>query len=123
VGVLLGAPSDDHDAVLRAELAGYGRTPAYRRSFAAQGYSDEAAAIARAWDARDTRAAADAVSDAMLDDLFIRGDATTCRAAVADYGRAGVTTLVLIPIALDRDPADRQAARAHTLRALGPLAA
>jgi probable F420-dependent oxidoreductase len=120
VGVVLGQPHPEHDAILRRELATYGRAAAYRRSFARQGFGAEATALARAWAARDHAAAARAISPEMLAQLFVRGNATACRAAIAEYDRGGVTTLVVIPIALDEDPAARAETRVRTLRAIAP---
>lgn len=122
VGVLLGPRCAQDDAVLRAEVAAYGGQPAYRRSFAAQGFVAEAEALARAWAQRDAVAARQAVSDEMLEQLFLRGDETYCRSAIAEYAEAGVTTLVLIPIALDEDAEQRRVRRADVLHRLGPSA-
>jgi probable F420-dependent oxidoreductase len=123
VGVVLGPPTEQDAVVLRAEIAAYGRAPAYRRSFATQGFSAEADALTRAWARRDPAAASRAVSDQMLEQLFVRGDEAQCRAAFAEYACAGVTTLVLVPIALDADLGERARRRAETLQRLAPESA
>jgi alkanesulfonate monooxygenase SsuD/methylene tetrahydromethanopterin reductase-like flavin-dependent oxidoreductase (luciferase family) len=58
---------------------------------------------------RDGLAAAAAVSDAMLDDLFVYGDAARCRAQLEAYYAAGVRTLLILPLSARAHPRRREA--------------
>ncbi len=103
-------------AVLRRHLAFYigGMGRFYRETVARHGFGGAAAEILRLWEARQRDAAADAVSDELLDAFAIVGDARRCRARLDDYRAAGADLPIL---ALPGDIALADAER--TVRALG----
>ena len=111
--------SDDEAAaraVLRRHLAFYigGMGRFYRETVARHGFGDAAAEILRLWEVRERDAAADAVTDDVLDAFTIVGDARRCRARLDDYRAAGADLPIL---ALPGDIAVADAER--TVRALG----
>jgi probable F420-dependent oxidoreductase len=109
IGVAFDEDTEELRAVLRRHLAGYGSTRAYNALFRRQGFEAEAEAMRVAWEQRDGRAAAAAVSDAMLEELFVFGDAGRCRARLEAYYAAGVRTLLIMPLSAREPPRRREA--------------
>jgi alkanesulfonate monooxygenase SsuD/methylene tetrahydromethanopterin reductase-like flavin-dependent oxidoreductase (luciferase family) len=95
--------------MLRRHLASYGSTRAYNAFFRRQGFAAEAEALRAAWEQRDGRAAAAAVSDAMLEEVFVFGDAARCRARLEAYYAAGVRTPLVLPLSAREGPQRRDA--------------
>ena len=58
--------------------------------------------MAEAFARRDRAATGAAMSDELIDRVFILGSAERCREQVAEFVAAGVTTPVLSPLAADR---------------------
>ena len=111
--------SDDEAAartVLRRHLAFYigGMGRFYRETVARHGFADAAEEVRRRWEARERDAAADAVTDELLDAFAVVGDAKRCRARLDDYRAAGADLPI---IALPGDVALADVER--TVRALG----
>jgi F420-dependent oxidoreductase-like protein len=111
--------SDDEGAaraVLRRHLAFYigGMGRFYREVVARHGFGGPADAIRRAWDARERDAAAEAVTDDLIDAFAIVGDAGRCRARLDDYRSAGAD-VPIVALPGDVTPADAE----RTVRALG----
>src|SRR5918911_3793468 len=75
IGVAVDEDTQELRAMLRRHVASYGSTRAYNAFFRRQGFEAEAEALRAAWEQRDGRAAAAAVSDAMLEEVFVFGDA------------------------------------------------
>jgi probable F420-dependent oxidoreductase len=103
VGVALDEDVDRLRPLLRRELAGYGSTRPYNAFFRRQGFAVEAEAIRAAWERRDGQAAAAAVSDRMVDELFVVGDADACRARLRTFVEAGIRTLLIMPVSAHTD--------------------
>jgi F420-dependent oxidoreductase-like protein len=103
-------------AVLRRHLAFYigGMGRFYREAVARHGFGDAVEKIRGLWDARQRDAAAEAVTDSLLDAFAIVGDARRCRARLDDYRAAGADLPI---VALPGDIALADAER--TVRALG----
>jgi alkanesulfonate monooxygenase SsuD/methylene tetrahydromethanopterin reductase-like flavin-dependent oxidoreductase (luciferase family) len=113
--------SDDEAAaraVLRRHLAFYigGMGRFYRETVARHGFGEAAEEVRRLWDARQRDAAAEAVTDALLDAFVVVGDARRCRARLDDYRAAGADLPV---VALPGDVTLADAER--TVRALGAM--
>jgi probable F420-dependent oxidoreductase len=88
--------------LVRLAFGGYVAAPVYNRFFAWCGFEDEARAVAQAFARRDRAGVAAAMSDAMVDRIAILGPAEKCRAELAAFVAAGVTTPVLSPLAAER---------------------
>jgi probable F420-dependent oxidoreductase len=88
--------------LVRAAFGGYLATPVYNRFLAWCGFEPEARAIADAFARRDRAASAAAMHDDLVDRITILGSAEACRAQVAAFVAAGVTTPVVSPLAGDR---------------------
>lgn len=88
-------PSDVRDFA-RWLLAPYLSVPGYNRFVAAQGFEEEAAAVATAWGAGDRQGALASISDALVDALVISGPAGACRERVQSLREAGLDTPVLM---------------------------
>ena len=91
----------------RRLLLSYAPVDVYARSLAAQGFGAEIAAIRKAWGAGDRRRAMELVSDEMIDELLIVGDAAHCRKRIDELRDAGVTTPVLLPMSFAGDASVR----------------
>jgi alkanesulfonate monooxygenase SsuD/methylene tetrahydromethanopterin reductase-like flavin-dependent oxidoreductase (luciferase family) len=70
-------------------------------TFLAWWFEAEARPIAAAWARRDRAAVAAAMHDGFVDRISILGSAEQCRAQVAEFVAAGVTTPVISPLAVD----------------------
>jgi F420-dependent oxidoreductase-like protein len=113
--------SDDEAAarsVLKRHLAFYigGMGRFYREAVARHGFGDVAEDVRRLWETRQRDAAADAVTDELLDAFAVVGDAARCRARLDDYRAAGADLPI---IALPGDVALADVER--TVRALGAV--
>jgi F420-dependent oxidoreductase-like protein len=115
--VIVSADDAAARAVLRRHLAFYigGMGRFYRETVARHGFGAVAEDVRRLWEARQRDAAADAVTDELLDAFAVVGDAARCRARLDDYRAAGADLPI---IALPGDIALADAER--TVRALGP---
>jgi probable F420-dependent oxidoreductase len=96
------APSGDPEearAVARRAIAGYLTVPVYRAFQEWLGRGEQLAAMWRAWEAGDRKAALAAIPDEVVDALVVHGTPRACRERVGRYVEAGVTTplLALLP--------------------------
>ena len=82
----------------RKDLFSYAVVPAYARAFERAGYGEEVAAVTRAHAERDREAALAGISERMVAEIDICGDAAHVRAAVQSYRDAGVDHPVLMPL-------------------------
>jgi probable F420-dependent oxidoreductase len=101
VGVFALADAARARRMARKILAPYLVTGAYARLHAALGRAREIERIAAALRARDREAAFAAVPDALADGIFVHGEPDACRAGLARFLDAGVTTLCIDVIASD----------------------
>lgn len=88
--------------VVRAVFGPYVATPVYNRFFAWCGFEAEAKGVAEAFARGDRTAVAAAMTDELVDRVTILGPAEACRAQLAEFVAAGVTTPVISPLAADR---------------------
>lgn len=86
--------------MVRHVFAPYVATTVYNRFYRWMGYEEEAATIADAAASGDKQAMAAAMSDRIVDDLFILGDADTVAARVQEYVDAGVTVPAIAPMGM-----------------------
>jgi probable F420-dependent oxidoreductase len=101
-------------SAIRHMMGPYFATTVYNRFVAWCGFADEARAIDAAWRARDRERNVGAVTDAMIDRLAIIGPADYCRARLAEFVAAGVTTPMIQPFLFD------EAAIWNTFESLAP---
>ena len=104
-------------AALRQMMGPYFATSVYNRFVAWCGFVDEAAAIDAGWRAKDRTRNLAGVTDAMVDRLAIIGSVAQCRARLAAFAAAGVTTPMVHPFLFD------EAAIWRTLESLAPAPA
>lgn len=104
----------------RRLMTGYAITPAYNASLARQGFEEQARGIADSWRAGERDAATERFDEAMFDALFVHGDAGACRARIADYRAAGITTPVLLPISVAGSLEERAERVTAAVEALSP---
>jgi probable F420-dependent oxidoreductase len=100
------AASDDAEAgraAARRAIAGYLTVPVYRAFQEWLGRGEQLAAMWRAWEAGDRKAALAAIPDEVVDALVVHGSPQACRERVRRYVEAGVTTPVLALLPVDRD--------------------
>jgi probable F420-dependent oxidoreductase len=120
---VLVAPEEDENqvrAALRRYIAGYLSTMPYRRFLSRQGFEADARAAWDAWQQGSGRAAAEAVSDQLLEELFVFGDADTCRARLRAFREAGARTLLIAPLSIHPDPDERRRRIARALDLFAP---
>ncbi|MCW0211795.1 MAG: LLM class F420-dependent oxidoreductase [Pseudonocardia sp.] len=101
--------SDDIERVrthAKRAIAAYLNVDAYAKFHQWLGRGDELADMWGAWKAGDRKAALAAIPDSLVDELFIHGDAATCRARIQEYVDNGITTPMLAITNLDGDAAD-----------------
>ena len=118
--VAVDEPTDLVRFMGRRLLTGYVTTPAYNASLARQGFAEQAGEIAEAWQAGERDRAAGVFDDALFDELFVHGDAATCRARIEAYRDAGVKTPTVMPISVAGSLEERAAAVDAALEALAP---
>ena len=95
-------------AAARPGLAFYaGFFPRYNRLLSESGFSAEAAAVAKAWDAGDQAAAERAVTDEMLAATGIVGTAAECRERIEAYRASGLDLPIISPFARGADAKER----------------
>ena len=88
-------------AAIRHMMGPYFATTVYNRFVAWCGFPEEARAIDAAWKAKDRAANVGAVTDDMIDRLAIIGSPDYCRARLAEFVAAGVTTPMIQPFLFD----------------------
>ena len=131
--------------VARARVAWRANLANYNKVFARAGFAQEAAALQQAWaDAareqaerepkqaggdyhlaswgRATPELAALVSDALLEESYVIGDASYCRARVSEMSRRGITPLIC-PQGEYPDRATALEGHSQTVRALAPTGA
>lgn len=107
IGVAVDEDEQTLKYMLRRLTTSYAMVDVYNASLSRQGFASEAAELSRLWNAGDRDGAASAVSDAMLDGLYITGSAEQCRQKLQLFRQAGIRTPVLFPISVVGDPAER----------------
>ncbi len=108
VARLFVCPSTDREAVVaqaKRLVAAYVNVPVYRAFHEWLGRTDALGEHWERWDAGDRAGSLEAMPDEVVDDLLVHGTPDECRAHVARYVAAGITTPVLsiVPLA-DVDP-------------------
>ncbi len=90
-------PGEDQEAraAARRHIVAYAIVPFYARAMARQGFAEEVEAITARWAAGDRAAAPGQVSDAMVDELVLTGDAERIAAGIESYWAAGLGCPVL----------------------------
>jgi alkanesulfonate monooxygenase SsuD/methylene tetrahydromethanopterin reductase-like flavin-dependent oxidoreductase (luciferase family) len=101
-------------AALRQMMGPYFATSVYNRFVAWCGWPEAAREIDAGWKARDRARNLGAVTDQIVDDLAIVGSAAECRARLAAFAAAGITTPMVHPFLFD------EAAIWETLETLAP---
>ncbi|MEZ5340144.1 MAG: LLM class F420-dependent oxidoreductase [Acidimicrobiales bacterium] len=86
------------DKLARRDLYSYASAPGYRRNFARAGYESEMATFEAARADRSRDGAIAAISDRMINEIDIVGDAATVRAAWQSYVDAGIEHPILMPL-------------------------
>ena len=105
------AALDEDDEMLRFMMrrltTTYAMVDVYNGSLRRQGFGEESELIAKLWREGDRDGAAAAVSDEMLDGLYIFGTLDDCMARLDEFRQAGIKTPVLLPVSVVGDPAER----------------
>jgi alkanesulfonate monooxygenase SsuD/methylene tetrahydromethanopterin reductase-like flavin-dependent oxidoreductase (luciferase family) len=107
---------DSAKAVLRRLIASYAALPSYATMWKESGFGEDVAAIQQGW-ASSADAAAESVSDRMVESLGLIGSQADCSAGLEQFRKAGVDLPIVYPFPLR--PADETAYR-QTIEALAP---
>ena len=110
VGVFALADAARARRMARKLLAPYLAAGPYARFHAGLGRSREIGAVAAALRAGDREAARAALPDSIVDGIIVHGPPEVCRAQLARFGAAGVTTLCIDVLASDLPWLDAQRA-------------
>lgn len=97
--VLLTTQREKARNLVRAAFGAYLSTPVYNKFLEWCGFAEEARGIAEAFARRDRAGVAAAMPDALIDRIAIIGTPEECRAQLAEFVAAGVTTPVIAPFA------------------------
>ena len=100
----------------RAELLSYVLAPVYRRVFTDDGYGDNCYRANERWAAGDRAGAGAAVTDEMVHDHSVIGDAAECAARIRAFRDLGVDNAVVFPIA--ESPENALDSALHTAKTL-----
>jgi probable F420-dependent oxidoreductase len=106
---------DSARTILRRIIATYAALPAYARMFEESGFGDEVQAIC-AWWQTGIEAAAQRVSDGMINRLGVIGTAAECRAGIDRFRDGGVDLPVVYPFPTEATPESYS----RTITALAP---
>jgi alkanesulfonate monooxygenase SsuD/methylene tetrahydromethanopterin reductase-like flavin-dependent oxidoreductase (luciferase family) len=98
-------------------LAFFANLPFYRKQWRRCGFVDEVNALQEAWKKGDRRAAAECVSDRMVDQVCVFGPPSQCKEQLAAFHEAGAALPVLAVSPVNED---RLAATRNALDVLAP---
>jgi len=121
---IIAAVDEDEDVVrnlFRRSLTAYVTVPQYNKFFREIGYDKEATIAIDAWNAGDRGKALEAVSDEMVEKIFVFGTAEKCRRRLDDYARAGITTTALQFASFAKTPEERRARILHAMERLASV--
>jgi probable F420-dependent oxidoreductase len=96
------AVTDDKPAAreaFRAQFTSYYATGVYNKFLAWAGYEEAARDIREGWATRDRQRTADAMSDALIDEIAVIGSAQECHERIREAVSEGVHTCILAPLA------------------------
>jgi probable F420-dependent oxidoreductase len=93
-------------AAFRAQFTSYYATPVYNKFLAWAGYEEAAAEIRAGWAARDRERTANALPDALVDEIAIIGSAEECQARLREAVSGGVHTCILAPLGNEQQTFD-----------------
>lgn len=104
--------------MMRRMTAAYVMVDVYNASVSRQGFAEEAKLLSERWRGGDRDGAAQAVTDEMLEEFYVFGDAGTCHKKLERFREAGAKTPVIMPISVAGDPAERMERVRRTIIAL-----
>src|SRR5207237_1207410 len=103
---------DEDEGLIRTEmrrvLTPYAKVPTYNQFFREIGFDREAEEAMRAWTAGDRRKAVGAISERMIESIFVFGSGAQCRERLKAYAAGGVTAATLLFISLAPTPEERR---------------
>ena len=111
---------DEDDTTARRHVAAYLNVPVYRAFQEWLGRTPDLTPMWEAWGRGDRRGAVAAVPPRVMDDLLLRGPATTVRESIRRYLQAGVDTAFVILQSSEPDPARKREVLLTAMRALAP---
>lgn len=115
---------DEDDEFLRFMLrrltTNYAIVDVYNASLTRQGFGDPAESITKLWQSGERDGAAAAVTDEMLESLYLFGGAEDVSAGIDRFREAGIKTPVLFPLSVAGDPAERLDRVKKTIEVLAP---
>ena len=120
VPVAVGDPGGGVRFVARRLLTGYAVTPTYGAALARQGFGDLVRPALDAWAGGDRAGAVLALPEEAVDAFVVQGPPEACRARLAAYEEAGVTTVALMHLSAAPTPVERAEDIREQLRALAP---
>jgi probable F420-dependent oxidoreductase len=108
-------------SAMRRHMTPYLITPGYNKFFSEIGFDQEAEQALRAWTGGDRKKATEAITDRMLNDIYLLGSAEYCRDRLTAFAEAGVSTVALWFVSLARTPEQRRSNILAAVEKLAPL--
>jgi probable F420-dependent oxidoreductase len=106
--------------IMKRSLTAYVTVPQYNKFFREIGFENEAGTAIDAWNAGDRKKALEAVTDEMVEKIFVIGNAAKAKRRLDDYARGGITTSALQFSSFAKTPEER---RKNILSAIEKVAA
>lgn len=111
---------DEDDTTARRHVAAYLNVPVYRAFHEWLGRTPELGPMWEAWGRGDRRGAVAAVPERVMDDLLLRGSASTIREGIQRYLDAGVDTAFVLLQSSEPDTKRKRELQRVAMRALAP---
>jgi probable F420-dependent oxidoreductase len=92
-------PVDEGIGLARFMFAAYGTVPVYEAFFRSLGWGDQLDPMIEAWRGGDRKGALEHAPDELIREIFLFGSPAEQKARLDEFVAAGITTLVLTPIA------------------------
>jgi probable F420-dependent oxidoreductase len=106
--------------IMKRSLTAYVTVPQYNKFFREIGFENEAGTAIDAWNAGDRKKALEAVTDEMVEKIFVIGNPAKAKRRLEDYARGGITTSALQFSSFAKTPEER---RKNILSAIEKVAA
>jgi probable F420-dependent oxidoreductase len=95
--------------LFKRNLAAYITVPGYNKFFKEIGYENQAGKAMELWNRGERKQALESLPDEMVEQIYVFGDAKSCRKRIDEFFKAGVTTTALQFISFAQKPEERGA--------------
>ena len=107
INVAVGEDVATAKALFKRNLTAYITVPGYNKFFKEIGFENQAGKAMELWNRGERKQALESLPDEMVEQIYVFGDAKTCRKRVDEFFKAGVTTTALQFVSFAQNPAER----------------